>query len=54
MEAKLLNAVRDKTSLAANVTTLERQRTELKKINDFLKNKVRFSVSRIPDMVIAG
>lgn len=54
VEAKLLTAVREKTSLTANVTTLERQRTDLKKINDFLKSKVRFSVSRIPDMVIPG
>lgn len=40
VEAKLLTAVREKTGLAANVTTLERQRTELKKINEFLKSKV--------------
>uniref|UniRef100_A0A8C4EGV9 Hyaluronan-mediated motility receptor C-terminal domain-containing protein n=1 Tax=Dicentrarchus labrax TaxID=13489 RepID=A0A8C4EGV9_DICLA len=40
VEAKLLAAVREKTGLAANVTTLERQRAELKKINEFLKNKV--------------
>ncbi|XP_072252171.1 hyaluronan mediated motility receptor isoform X2 [Leuresthes tenuis] len=40
VEAKLLAAVREKTSLAANVTTLERQRAELKKVNEFLKNKV--------------
>ncbi|KAM9741996.1 hyaluronan mediated motility receptor isoform 1-T1 [Menidia menidia] len=39
-EAKLLAAVREKTGLAANVTTLERQRAELKKVNEFLKNKV--------------
>ncbi|CAN9514780.1 unnamed protein product [Ophioblennius macclurei] len=39
-EAKLLASVREKTGLAANVTTLERQRVELKKVNDFLKNKV--------------
>ncbi|KAF3693676.1 Hyaluronan mediated motility receptor Intracellular hyaluronic acid-binding protein [Channa argus] len=40
VEAKLLAAVREKTGLAANVTTLERQRAELKKINEFLKSKV--------------
>ncbi|KAK2849402.1 hypothetical protein Q5P01_009236 [Channa striata] len=40
VEAKLLAAVREKTGLAANVTTLERQRVELKKINEFLKTKV--------------
>ncbi|XP_078117385.1 hyaluronan mediated motility receptor isoform X1 [Sander vitreus] len=39
-EAKLLAAVREKTGLAANVTTLDRQRAELKKVNEFLKNKV--------------
>ncbi|XP_070959026.1 hyaluronan mediated motility receptor-like [Oncorhynchus clarkii lewisi] len=37
VEAKLLSVVREKTGLAANVTTLER---EFKKTNDFLKNKV--------------
>lgn len=42
VEAKLLAAVREKTGFAANVTTLERQRAELKKINEFLKNKVCF------------
>ncbi|XP_041652772.1 hyaluronan mediated motility receptor isoform X2 [Cheilinus undulatus] len=40
VEAKLLAAVRERTGLAANVTTLERQRAELKKVNEFLKNKV--------------
>ncbi|KAM9849824.1 hyaluronan mediated motility receptor [Aulostomus maculatus] len=40
VEAKLLAAVREKTGLAANVTTLERERIELKKVNEFLKNKV--------------
>uniref|UniRef100_A0A7N6ABC8 Hyaluronan-mediated motility receptor C-terminal domain-containing protein n=1 Tax=Anabas testudineus TaxID=64144 RepID=A0A7N6ABC8_ANATE len=40
VEAKLLATVREKTGLAANVTTLERQRAELKKINEFLKSKV--------------
>uniref|UniRef100_A0A3B4A4I1 Hyaluronan-mediated motility receptor C-terminal domain-containing protein n=1 Tax=Periophthalmus magnuspinnatus TaxID=409849 RepID=A0A3B4A4I1_9GOBI len=45
-EAKLLAAVREKTALAANVTTLERQRAELKKINEFLKNKVSADASK--------
>ncbi|XP_045573898.1 hyaluronan mediated motility receptor isoform X4 [Salmo salar] len=40
LEAKLLSAVREKTGLAANFTTLERQLAELKKTNEFLKNKV--------------
>lgn len=40
VEAKLLAAVREKTGLAANVTTLDRQLVELKKVNEFLKNKV--------------
>lgn len=40
VEAKLLSAVREKTGLSANVTTLERQRAELKRVNEFLKNKV--------------
>nr|XP_046151951.1 hyaluronan mediated motility receptor-like [Oncorhynchus gorbuscha] len=40
VEAKLLSVVREKTGLAANVTTLERQLAELKKTNDFFKNKV--------------
>lgn len=44
MEAKLLAAVREKTSLAANVTTLERQRAELRKVNEFLKSKVCYFV----------
>ncbi|XP_043983953.1 hyaluronan mediated motility receptor [Gambusia affinis] len=39
-EAKLLAAVREKTGLSASVITLERQRAELKKVNEFLKNKV--------------
>ena len=43
MEAKLLAAVREKTAVVASVTTLERQRAELKKVNEFLKNKVCFS-----------
>lgn len=41
-EAKLLAAVREKTGLSASVITLARQRAELKKVNEFLKNKVRF------------
>ncbi|XP_061901570.1 hyaluronan mediated motility receptor [Entelurus aequoreus] len=40
VEAKLLAAVREKTGLTANITTLERQKVELKKVNEFLKNKV--------------
>ncbi|XP_017275170.1 hyaluronan mediated motility receptor isoform X2 [Kryptolebias marmoratus] len=40
VEAKLQAAVREKTGLTASVITLERQRAELKKINEFLKNKV--------------
>ncbi|TMS17405.1 Hyaluronan mediated motility receptor [Larimichthys crocea] len=40
VEAKLLATLREKTGIAASVTTLERQRAELKKINEFLKNKV--------------
>uniref|UniRef100_A0A3B5LNV4 Hyaluronan-mediated motility receptor (RHAMM) n=1 Tax=Xiphophorus couchianus TaxID=32473 RepID=A0A3B5LNV4_9TELE len=39
-EAKLLAAVREKTGLSASVVTLARQRAELKKVNEFLKNKV--------------
>uniref|UniRef100_A0A8C6TJ47 Hyaluronan-mediated motility receptor (RHAMM) n=1 Tax=Neogobius melanostomus TaxID=47308 RepID=A0A8C6TJ47_9GOBI len=45
-EAKLLAAVREKTTLTANVTSLERQRAELKKINEFLKNKVSADASK--------
>ncbi|KAM9795629.1 hyaluronan mediated motility receptor [Neosynchiropus ocellatus] len=40
VEAKLLASVREKTALTANVHTLERQQAELKKVNEFLKNKV--------------
>ncbi|XP_052370448.1 hyaluronan mediated motility receptor-like isoform X2 [Oncorhynchus keta] len=40
VDAKLLSVVREKNGLAANVTTLERQLAELKKTNEFLKNKV--------------
>ncbi|XP_058506410.1 hyaluronan mediated motility receptor isoform X2 [Solea solea] len=40
VEAKLLATVREKTGLSASVTTLERQRAELKRVNEFLKNKV--------------
>ncbi|TNN52056.1 Hyaluronan mediated motility receptor [Liparis tanakae] len=39
-EAKLLAAVREKTGLSASVTTLDRQLVELRKVNEFLKNKV--------------
>lgn len=45
VEAKLLAAVRERTSLAANVTTLERQRAELRKVNEFLKSKVYYFVT---------
>ncbi|XP_032384370.1 hyaluronan mediated motility receptor isoform X1 [Etheostoma spectabile] len=45
-EAKLLAAVREKTGLAANVTTLDRQRAELKKVNEFLKNKVSADITK--------
>lgn len=40
VEAKLLAAVREKTSSVSTATTLERQCVELKKINNFLKSKV--------------
>ncbi|CAL8262750.1 unnamed protein product [Lota lota] len=40
LEAKLLSAVRERTGLTASATTLERQLAELKKANEFLKNKV--------------
>lgn len=40
LESKLLVAVREKTGLAANVASLERQLAELKKANEFLKTKV--------------
>lgn len=43
MEAKLLAAVREKTGLAANVASLERQISELTKTNEFLKTKVGFN-----------
>lgn len=43
LEAKLLAAVREKTGLAANVASLERQLAELKKTNEFLKSKVGFN-----------
>lgn len=49
VEAKLLAAVRERTSLAANVTTLERQRVELRKVNEFLKSKVCYFL--VQDMV---
>ncbi|XP_051506408.1 hyaluronan-mediated motility receptor-like isoform X2 [Myxocyprinus asiaticus] len=40
LESKLLAAVREKTGLASNVASLERQLAELKKANEFLKTKV--------------
>ncbi|XP_056129353.1 hyaluronan mediated motility receptor [Lampris incognitus] len=40
LDAKLLVAVREKIGLSASVTTLDRQLSELKKINELLKNKV--------------
>lgn len=43
LEAKLLAAVREKTGVAANMASLERQLTELKKTNEFLKTKVGFN-----------
>ncbi|KPP71767.1 Hmmr protein-like [Scleropages formosus] len=46
MEAKLLAAVREKTGLSANVASLERQLGELKKVNEFLKNKVSADASK--------
>lgn len=44
VEGKLLAALREKTSLAANVATLERQQAELRKVNEFLKSKVCYFV----------
>ena len=41
LEAKLLAATREKTGMAANMASQERQLGELKKTNEFLKNKVR-------------
>ncbi|MFT7809927.1 hyaluronan mediated motility receptor-like isoform X2 [Arapaima gigas] len=46
MEAKLLAAVREKTGLSASVASLERQLGELKKVNEFLKNKVSADASK--------
>lgn len=43
LEAKLLAAVREKTGLVASVASFERQLAELKKTNEFLKNKVGFT-----------
>ncbi|XP_051944982.1 hyaluronan mediated motility receptor-like isoform X2 [Xyrauchen texanus] len=40
LESKLLAAVREKTGIAANVASLERQLAELKKANEFFKTKV--------------
>lgn len=54
VEAKLLAAVREKTSLTANVTTLERQRVELKKVNEFLKSKVCSSLFKNHVWMIPG
>ncbi|KAM4732688.1 LOW QUALITY PROTEIN: hyaluronan mediated motility receptor [Anableps anableps] len=45
-EAKLLASVREKTGLSASIITLERQRAELKKVNEFLKNKVSADTSK--------
>ncbi|KAG7247491.1 hypothetical protein CRUP_015400, partial [Coryphaenoides rupestris] len=39
LEAKLLSAVRERTGLSASAATLDRQLAELKKANEFLKNK---------------
>lgn len=49
LESKLLVAVREKTGLAANVASLERQLAELKKANEFLKTKVT-SLSVFPSL----
>ncbi|XP_075897649.1 hyaluronan mediated motility receptor isoform X2 [Nelusetta ayraudi] len=46
VEAKLLAAVREKTSSVSTATTLERQCVELKKINDFLKSKVSADMTK--------
>ncbi|XP_061542204.1 hyaluronan mediated motility receptor [Phycodurus eques] len=46
VEAKLLAAVREKTGLTASITTLERQKAELKKVNEFLKNKVSADLTK--------
>ncbi|XP_048088330.1 hyaluronan mediated motility receptor isoform X2 [Alosa alosa] len=46
LEAKLLVATREKTGLAANVASLERQQGELKKTNEFLKNKFSADTSK--------
>ncbi|TRZ00972.1 hypothetical protein DNTS_021547, partial [Danionella cerebrum] len=46
LESKLLAAVREKTGLAANVASLERQLAELKKANDFLKTKVSEDITK--------
>lgn len=51
VEAKLLAAVREKTGLAASATTLERERAELKKVNEFLKNKVCFDLILMLDCI---
>ncbi|XP_061691818.1 hyaluronan mediated motility receptor [Syngnathoides biaculeatus] len=46
LEAKLLAAVREKTALTASITTLQRQKAELKKVNEFLKNKVSADLTK--------
>nr|XP_021336642.1 hyaluronan-mediated motility receptor (RHAMM) isoform X1 [Danio rerio] len=46
LESKLLVAVREKTGLAANVISLERQLAELKKANEFLKTKVSADITK--------
>uniref|UniRef100_A0A673JEK7 Hyaluronan mediated motility receptor-like n=1 Tax=Sinocyclocheilus rhinocerous TaxID=307959 RepID=A0A673JEK7_9TELE len=46
LESKLLVAVREKTGLAANVASLERQLAELKKANEFLKTKVSADITK--------
>ncbi|XP_073676778.1 hyaluronan mediated motility receptor [Garra rufa] len=46
LESKLLVAVREKTCLAANVASLERQLAELKKANEFLKTKVSADITK--------
>lgn len=43
-ELKLVNAMREKTSLSANIASLERQMADLNKANDLLKTKVRLIV----------
>lgn len=47
LESKLLVAIREKSGLAANVASYERQLAELKKANEFLKTKVSCLCIRI-------